>query len=294
MSLNIDASGRGIIETAAVEAGPGAATLDLDGGILRANKDQADFLKNIPTLTVGGEGAWFDSNIDGDYDAAGELPLIVHTFSHYRLHLQPLHLRRVAPRPRVGGNADLRWVARADLPEGILEPRVFKVNTSSGNEIVSFVSGGLKDLSISRTSFDWGVPVPGAPGHVMYVWVDALANYLTRFDKRIRVGGMAELSGFDLRLKDARRKTLELVVNDLFPGSGDVARAEFWTGLRPMTPDSTPVVGPTRYGNLYLNTGHGTLGWTMACGSARLLSDIISQKPTQIRSEGLDIYRYQS
>lgn len=60
--LRGDASGRGIIETAAVEAGPGAATLDLDGGILRANKDQADFLKNIPTLTVGGEGAWFDSN----------------------------------------------------------------------------------------------------------------------------------------------------------------------------------------------------------------------------------------
>ena len=85
---------------------------------------------------------------------------------------------------------------------------------------------------------------------------------VTRFDDRIRVGGMAELSGFDLRLKDARRKTLELVVNDLFPGSGDVARAEFWTGLRPMTPDSTPVVGPTRYGNLFLNTGHGTLGWT--------------------------------
>ncbi|WP_049053997.1 D-amino acid dehydrogenase, partial [Achromobacter xylosoxidans] len=82
---------------------------------------------------------------------------------------------------------------------------------------------------------------------------------VTRFDDRIRVGGMAELSGFDLRLKDARRKTLELVVNDLFPGSGDVARAEFWTGLRPMTPDSTPVVGPTRYGNLFLNTGHGTL-----------------------------------
>ncbi|OFU75477.1 D-amino acid dehydrogenase, partial [Achromobacter xylosoxidans] len=81
---------------------------------------------------------------------------------------------------------------------------------------------------------------------------------VTRFDDRIRVGGMAELSGFDLRLKDARRKTLELVVNDLFPGSGDVARAEFWTGLRPMTPDSTPVVGPTRYGNLFLNTGHGT------------------------------------
>ncbi|MFY3934991.1 D-amino acid dehydrogenase [Achromobacter xylosoxidans] len=115
---------------------------------------------------------------------------------------------------------------------------------------------------------------------------------VTRFDDRIRVGGMAELSGFDLRLKDARRKTLELVVDDLFPGSGDVARAEFWTGLRPMTPDSTPVVGPTRYGNLFLNTGHGTLGWTMACGSGKLVADqVLGQRP-QIRTDGLALSRY--
>ncbi|SSW67166.1 D-amino acid dehydrogenase [Achromobacter agilis] len=115
---------------------------------------------------------------------------------------------------------------------------------------------------------------------------------VTRFDKRIRVGGMAELSGFDLRLKDARRKTLELVVNDLFPGSGNVAQAEFWTGLRPMTPDSTPVVGPTRYGNLYLNTGHGTLGWTMACGSGKLVADLVMGQRPAIRTDGLDLSRY--
>ena len=115
---------------------------------------------------------------------------------------------------------------------------------------------------------------------------------VTRFDDRIRVGGMAELSGFDLRLKDARRKTLELVVNDLFPDSGHVAQAEFWTGLRPMTPDSTPVVGPTRYGNLFLNTGHGTLGWTMACGSGKLVADqVMGQRPA-IRTDGLDLSRY--
>ncbi|AZS79864.1 MULTISPECIES: D-amino acid dehydrogenase [Achromobacter] len=116
---------------------------------------------------------------------------------------------------------------------------------------------------------------------------------VTRFDDRIRVGGMAELSGFDLRLKDARRKTLELVVNDLFPGSGHVAQAEFWTGLRPMTPDSTPIVGPTRYGNLFLNTGHGTLGWTMACGSGKLVADqVMGQRPA-IRTDGLGISRYE-
>jgi len=114
---------------------------------------------------------------------------------------------------------------------------------------------------------------------------------VTRFDDRIRVGGMAELGGFDLRLDPRRRATLELVVNDLFPG-GDLARATFWTGLRPMTPDSTPVIGATRYPNLFLNTGHGTLGWTMACGSAKLVSDMVTGQRPEISADGLGIDRY--
>ena len=75
-------------------------------------------------------------------------------------------------------------------------------------------------------------------------------------------------------------------------GAGDVAQARFWTGLRPMTPDGTPVIGATKVPGLYLNTGHGTLGWTMACGSGRYLADVIAHRPTRIRSEGLDISRY--
>jgi D-amino-acid dehydrogenase len=114
---------------------------------------------------------------------------------------------------------------------------------------------------------------------------------LTRLDDRIRVGGMAELSGFDLALNPTRRATLEMVTRDLFPG-GNLERASFWTGLRPMTPDGTPIIGPTRYPNLFLNTGHGTLGWTMACGSAKLISDImVGQKP-EISPAGLGMDRY--
>jgi D-amino-acid dehydrogenase len=116
---------------------------------------------------------------------------------------------------------------------------------------------------------------------------------ITRFDKRIRVGGMAEVKGFDLALRQARRETLEMCVNDLFPGAGDTARASFWTGLRPMTPDGTPIVGPTALRNLYLNTGHGTLGWTMACGSGRLLADVISGLAPDIRADDLSVARYQ-
>ncbi|WP_199540337.1 D-amino acid dehydrogenase [Paraburkholderia kururiensis] len=115
---------------------------------------------------------------------------------------------------------------------------------------------------------------------------------ITRFDDRIRVGGMAEIVGFDKRLRDARRETLEMCVNDLFPGGGDTSNATFWTGLRPMTPDGTPVVGRTPMPNLFLNTGHGTLGWTMSCGSGQLLADLMSGKQPAIRADDLSVHRY--
>ncbi len=114
---------------------------------------------------------------------------------------------------------------------------------------------------------------------------------ITRFDERIRVGGMAELSGFNHGLNMDRRATLEMVTQDLFPG-GDMQQASFWTGLRPMTPDSTPIIGATRFSNLFLNTGHGTLGWTMACGSGKLISDLVMNHKTDIDTEGLSIKRY--
>jgi len=115
---------------------------------------------------------------------------------------------------------------------------------------------------------------------------------VTRLGDRIRVGGTAELAGFDLELRAARREVAELVVNDLFPGSGDVAAADFWCGLRPMTPDGTPVVGPTAVPNLFLNTGHGTLGWTMSCGSGRLLADLVSGRRPEVDPAGLTLDRY--
>lgn len=115
---------------------------------------------------------------------------------------------------------------------------------------------------------------------------------ITRFEDRIRVGGMAQIVGFDRSLDSAKRRTLEHVVTDLFPGAGDTAQASFWTGLRPMTPDGTPIVGATPVRGLWLNTGHGTLGWTMACGSGKLLSDLVSGKTPAIRSDDLSVARY--
>lgn len=114
---------------------------------------------------------------------------------------------------------------------------------------------------------------------------------ITRLGDRIRVGGMAEISGYTNDLGQARRRTLEHSVTGLFPG-GDVSKANFWSGLRPMTPDGTPVIGATKVRNLYLNTGHGTLGWTMSCGSAKVLADIVSGRRADIETKDLAIARY--
>lgn len=114
---------------------------------------------------------------------------------------------------------------------------------------------------------------------------------ITRLGDRIRVGGMAEISGYNATLVEARRKTLAYSVTDLFPG-GDVKQATFWSGLRPMTPDGTPIIGRTAIGGLFLNTGHGTLGWTMSCGSARVIADLVSGRAPEIDSADLAIQRY--
>lgn len=114
---------------------------------------------------------------------------------------------------------------------------------------------------------------------------------ITRLGDRIRVGGMAEISGYTNDLAEARRRTLEHSVTDLFPG-GDVSKANFWSGLRPMTPDGTPVIGATKVRNLFLNTGHGTLGWTMSCGSAKVLADIVGGRKADIETKDLAVARY--
>jgi D-amino-acid dehydrogenase len=152
--------------------------------------------------------------------------------------------------------------------------------------IVSIPVYPLKGYSITVPIVD----VQAAP--VSTILDETYKIAITRFDDRIRVGGMAEIAGFDSSLNPKRRATLEMVVNDLFPHAGDTSRAGFWTGLRPMTPDGTPIVGATQLRNLYLNTGHGTLGWTMSCGSAQLLSDLISGKRPAIPATDLSVARY--
>jgi D-amino-acid dehydrogenase len=105
---------------------------------------------------------------------------------------------------------------------------------------------------------------------------------LTRLGNRLRVAGTAELSGYSNTLNALRCEALLNRTFDLFPDAGDRSSAHYWTGLRPATPSNVPLIGPTRYRNLYLNTGHGTLGWTMACGSGRLVADVIGGRSPQV------------
>ncbi len=99
---------------------------------------------------------------------------------------------------------------------------------------------------------------------------------LTRLGDRLRVAGTAELNGWDRTLNPTRCEALTRRTFDLFPDAGEREGVQYWSGLRPATPSNVPLIGPTRYRNLFLDTGHGTLGWTMACGSGRALADCIA------------------
>ena len=186
--------------------------------------------------------------------------------------------------------------------------RVTGIDTSAGRltadhvvlALGSYSSKWLKPLGIDIPvypvkGFSITVPIKDAAAAPESTIMDETHKVaVTRLGDRIRVGGMAQLSGYDLQLNDARRKTLEFVLTDLFPDAGDLTRTTFWTGLRPMTPDGTPVMGGTRLENLTLATGHGTLGWTMAAGTGRAMADLLTGKKPEIDFDGLTAARYAS
>lgn len=115
---------------------------------------------------------------------------------------------------------------------------------------------------------------------------------VTRLGDRIRVAGTAELAGYDYQLRAHRLVTLERVVRDLFPGAIDVGRAQYWAGLRPMTPDNAPVLGATPLRNLVLDTGHGALGWTLACGCGKAIADYVSGRTPEVPLEDYALARF--
>ena len=116
----------------------------------------------------------------------------------------------------------------------------------------------------------------------------------SRLGNRLRAAGTAELAGWDLSMAPVRSRNVIERTRALFPDAADFGKAELWAGLRPVTPDSVPVLGATPIPNFYLNTGHGTLGWTMACGAGKAVADIVCGRPTDIDMTGLGLERFGS
>ena len=124
---------------------------------------------------------------------------------------------------------------------------------------------------------------PGDEAPTVSITDHARKIVLSRLGERLRVAGTAELAGYDTGINEVRCEALVKRCFELFPKAGRADAAEYWTGLRPATPSNLPCIGRTRYANLYLNTGHGTLGWTMACGAGQALADILSGRSPDVK-----------
>jgi len=111
---------------------------------------------------------------------------------------------------------------------------------------------------------------------------EAAKIVISRLGSRLRAAGTAELTGYDTTINEARCNAIVRRIRTLFPGLGAARAVDYWTGLRPATPSNVPVIGRTRLPNLFLNTGHGTLGWTLACGSGAALADLVSGRKPQV------------
>ncbi len=121
------------------------------------------------------------------------------------------------------------------------------------------------------------MPVKDASmAHQVSLTDDEYKLVFSRLGNRLRIAGTAELNGYDRDLNRVRCEAIVKRTEHLFPGAGDATQAQFWTGLRPATPSNVPIIGRSKLPNLYLNTGHGTLGWTHSCGSGKSIARIIS------------------
>jgi D-amino-acid dehydrogenase len=133
----------------------------------------------------------------------------------------------------------------------------------------------------------YSITLPLGPGELRAAPTVSLTDegfkiVISRLGNRLRAAGTAELTGYDTSINQVRCAAIARRIRDLFPGLGAITTIDTWSGLRPATPNNVPVIGRTRYSNLYLNTGHGTLGWTLACGSAAVLADLITGRRPEV------------
>ena len=189
----------------------------------------------------------------------------------------------------------------------ISNDKIASVSTDSGEIKADCYSVSLGSYSTKILS-KIGIEIPIYPVKGYSITLPVLSNEdapqstimdeknkiaITRLGDRIRVAGMAHLTDFDKNLRTKSLNSLMSGLDLLFPKSYESSKeTNFWTGFRPSTPDSTPIIGPTPFNNLFLNTGHGTLGWTMSAGSGKLLANLVSGIDPEISTEGIDMSRY--
>lgn len=173
-------------------------------------------------------------------------------------------------------------VKRSEGPEATLQADAYVVSLGSYSPLLTRPIG--VDLPIyPAKGYSASIDiVDGSRAPSVSLTDDEKKIVFSRLGGRMRIAGTAELSGYSTDLNQVRCDALVKRAKEIFPGAADYGHARFWTGLRPSTPSNVPLIGKTKYPNLYLDTGHGTLGWTMACGSGRALADIISGRKPEV------------
>jgi D-amino-acid dehydrogenase len=181
-----------------------------------------------------------------------------------------------------GGRVAGVRVERPDLTEEVVRADAYLVCLGSYSPLVTRPLGINLNIYPAK-GYSVTLPVADAArAYSVSMTDDEYKLVFSRLGDRLRIAGTAELNGYSTELNEVRCRAILRRALELFPGAGDPAQAQFWTGLRPATPSNVPYIGATRFGNLFLNTGHGTLGWTHACGSGRAIADIVSGRAPEI------------
>ena len=183
---------------------------------------------------------------------------------------------------RSGGEVSGVVVAHADQPDETLTADAYVVALGSYSSAL-LRGAGVDALVYPAKGYSATLPIvnqAGAPKGS--ITDDEMKIVFTTIGQRLRIAGTAELNGFDTTLNPVRCEALTRRAKHHFPDLCDWATVDYWTGLRPATPSNLPIIGRSKLKNLYLNTGHGTLGWTEGPGSARALADIIAGSKPEV------------
>jgi D-amino-acid dehydrogenase len=246
-------------ECVAVEPALAAARDDLVGGIYSPDDESGDAHKFTVALAAlaAGRGVGFRYGVD---------------------------VRRLV--------AEGDRLARVETSTGSVTADLFVLSLGSYSPLL-LRPLGLRLPVYPAKGYSVSIPIAGHVGAPTVSLTDDEHKLVySRLGETLRVAGTAEFAGYDTALDETRARTILAKAMALFPDCGEPSGARFWCGLRPKTPDSVPVIGPTRLKNLLLNTGHGTLGWTMACGSGRIVADLASGRRPEIEMTGLGIERF--